>query len=214
MHGDWRELSDEMRDAFIHRLFQPQDRPVWLRELGAFHRVRMVPLECYPGWMCVEALVLKNEVPATAWLLYGPFGAFAVDGSSELLHRLNGAGVISLRSDVHFIEYLHMFCSNTRGDEGPFFVVENTDRLEALLGQTIADKQIKNTVKSPQIIETTADSRLVSATVVYGAEIFTAVFNVSVNGEVEMTDDEPLNIDIGETVFSYSGHFFLPRSVR
>src|SRR3546814_15619649 len=90
---------------------------------------RVRPLAFWPGWMWVDALVDTKQGAASAAFLYGTYGAHELDVTSALIHDVNEGGALDVSTADPAADYLRFFCSAVRGDEGPFFLIEDSEQI-------------------------------------------------------------------------------------
>jgi len=123
------------------------------------------------------------------------------------LYRLNGTSLpihdVNLRTRLQLtpanvVEYLKFFCFFVRGDEGPFYLLEDTDHpiLDFVLDeptQTLFD-DLARAVACEGPNEHGAFT--CAATVFYGPALFQATFSVARTGMVEMLDDAPAAVHL------------------
>src|SRR3546814_3729356 len=62
------------------------------------------------------------------------YGAHELDGTSALIHDVNEGGALDVSTADLAADYLRFFCSAVRGDEGPFFLIEDSERFALLSG--------------------------------------------------------------------------------
>lgn len=120
-----------------------------------------------------------------------------LDGTSPALHEINAKAPIHLNDD-NVLEYIRFFCFMVRGENGPFYVLEELN--ESVLSDEIDDATrslIEGTAR-PATLEGLNEHRhfLVDAVVFYSNAIFIANFAVLPTGMVEMQDDEPIAADL------------------
>lgn len=202
MTGDWRVLDDALAREFFNVLVGDQSRPREIAHSGSLDAFRLFPLSCYPGFLSVDVLLGGKAGPRVMWFLYGPQGTFPITGQSALLHDLNDRGLLSLDSDAAAMEYLRLFCSAVHGEEGPFILVEDMRRYMELTGVVpdIGDLLFRRL--KPLSCQATADGWMLQGHVLYGETLFSAQFNLTRTGLVEMIDDEVIVGPVAGTTFT------------
>lgn len=127
-----------------------------------------------------------------AALVIGPFGASILDGQSNTMHAIRSE-ILRLRRPDDYSAYLRFFNAYVYGNDVPFLIVDRADdiafvaedektRLAALIRplRILDDASIQNAVN-------------ISATVLYGRDLFLAEFRVESGGMIHMEADEHLS---------------------
>lgn len=208
MAGAWRDLDPPLAGELGERLVKLQWRRIDFAGVGPMRRFRVFPLTCYPDWLSVEALAPGGGMAdAVVWMLYGPLGAVSIDGGSEILHELNDTGALAIATPEAAAEYVRLFTSAVHGDEGPFAIIENRERLAELTGSALDDGSpihdltrsvpedgppIRKKLRPVEISPREGDGWDAKACVLYGDALFDATFALTPNGMIEMIDDVPL----------------------
>ena len=128
------------------------------------------------------------------WFLAKDNKTMLLDGSSTPIHDANAADSVKL-TEKTALDYLFFFCYFVHGDDGPFLIVEDLNhpaldrnKLDDSLRKEVEGKLRRATFEG----KTPGGALRASATVLYGTVLFFAQFSMEENGEIEMTDDEPL----------------------
>jgi hypothetical protein len=132
------------------------------------------------------------------WFLAKQGRMFLLDGSSAPIHDANEADPIALNEGTA-LEYLRFFCYFVHGDEGPFLIVEgiNHPALDQSKLEPTTRKVIEDAIRQAAFEGKTDDGAFeASAMVLYGNALFAARFSMTVNGMIEMIDDEPIAADL------------------
>ncbi len=124
---------------------------------------------------------------------------YRLNGTSPPIHELNAKTPIQLNQH-NAIDYLMFFCFFVRGEEGPFYIIENSK--DPFLPE---NEEVENIIKSvvhkanaPTINENNNfHTRVV---IYYSNAIFEAQFAIQPSGMVEMLDDEPIAADLPVTI--------------
>ena len=201
--ADWREPPGPLLDALRERLSEP---PMWVFDFtwtGTMQRVRLAALPFWPDWTAGEALMHDETGARVTSFLYGPFGVHPMTGASGLIHEINERCGVLLDTETRQEAYLHFFTSAVRGDDGPFYLLDSDQRLEALTGRKPKGKAkgVARPVSSRQ-----EDGRsLHDAVVFYGQALFRSTFAVMPTGMVSMEDDEMVTDEQPRPACIYQG---------
>lgn len=201
--GSWHELDPELTDALRQLLVSSQIRCFPLVNAGSMAAYRVRALPFWPEWMWIDALVETRGGPATAAFLYGPHGAQALDGTSALVHDINDSGVLDVSTADLACDYLRFFCSAVRGDEGPFYLIEATERFAKLSGSTLPAPFGEQAL--PVAAKRSVEGWRLDALVQYGTALFKSRFSLNAAGMIEMIDDEPLRADLPPVSIEFDG---------
>ena len=114
-----------------------------------------------------------------------------LDGTSAPVHEANADESLALR-DEDVADYIRWFCFAVRADEGePFILFEHPPKRVSAKNRTAAKDARPLTPKGRD-----ADGAArFEATMIFGGTSFRSMFSVPPNGEIVMTDDEPLTDD-------------------
>ncbi|MBB5708672.1 hypothetical protein [Sphingopyxis panaciterrulae] len=211
LSGSWHEIDPDLAREFRDLLVSSQIRCTPLVYAGAMRRYRVRPLAFWPGWMWVDALVDTKQGAASAAFLYGPYGAHELDGTSALIHDVNEGGALDVSTADLAADYLRFFCSAVRGDEGPFFLIEDSERFALLSGSAFPDAGLAAHAR-PVAVRQTATGWDLEAFVYYGDALFASRFSLDATGLVEMIDDEPLFTGVATPQIDYDGLVSRPRT--
>lgn len=211
--GPWHELSFDSAAELRALLAGESDFVDGAGPTENMKEFRVRPLPFWPDWMWVDALVEADGQPAAAAsFLYGPHGPLLLDGTSRIIHDLNDLKLLRIDQEAAACHYLRFFCSAVRGDEGPFYLIESAARFQEIILAFDIPQAVIDFAK-PLTARRTHDGWRMTALVLYGSALFKAVFAVSLNGMVEMTDDEPLAEDLPDTLILFDGHLSRQRRI-
>ena len=172
------------------------------RVLVSTRAVRETTPEFYAGWTLVECLVPRPAGQpgdgdwASLRCLLRKDVVLPLLGVSDAIHELNRDLELRLTHPAQAAAYLRFFCSEVRGDDGPFHIIEKLAQLplsHPLEPDDVAKlrKHVGPIKMEAQEGEKRDDLRWsVRAVVQYGGGLFVAGFILHATGEVEMTDDE------------------------
>jgi hypothetical protein len=120
---------------------------------------------------------------------------YALNGASPPIHELNAKAPVRL-NETNVLDYLRFFCFFVRGEEGPFYIVENAS--DPFLPEDPLVRQIVTGTARPATFEGMdhTGAFLCSAVVYYSNAIFIANFAIEPAGMVRMLDDEPIAADL------------------
>lgn len=122
---------------------------------------------------------------------------YRLDGKSNFIHEVNEKARIQL-TDENVLDYMRFFCFFVRGDEGPFYVLDQWD--DAMLHGQITEAELEDIKQT--IMPTSLQGKnnrgdyVCEATVYYSNAIFAVDFLVHATGIIEMIDDQPLVVDL------------------
>lgn len=122
---------------------------------------------------------------------------FRLNGTSPPIHEVNAKAPVKI-TEKNVLDYLKFFCFFVRGEEGPFYLLEdiNDPNLPEISDQHI-EKTISDVIVSSNYKETDDEGVLIcNGTIFYSNAIFKANFRVKPTGMVEMVDDVPLLADL------------------
>ncbi len=195
-HYKWQSVSGPQMEPFLKLVNPIQGKYV------------ASPESATVGWAQLPfySSIALVKVDDTAWPAgTGPFWflakqgrMFLLDGSSAPIHDANEADPIAI-NELNALEYLRFFCYFVHGDEGPFLIVESINH--PALDQSKLDASTRKVIEDalrPAAFEGKTDENAfeTSAMVLYGNALFAARFSMTVNGMIEMIDDEPIAADL------------------
>jgi len=136
---------------------------------------------------------------------------YRLSGTASPIHEVNARVPIRLNED-NVLDYVRFFCYFVRGDEGPFYIAEDPDRLNLPPSIDPHVHDLLAEVLRPATYKGRGDGGvfLCDATVFYGNSLFRSTFGVRPTGMIEMLTDEP--IPEGLPIRTYSPIAFPPRS--
>ncbi|MEO1703430.1 MAG: hypothetical protein AAFR71_15410 [Pseudomonadota bacterium] len=187
--GEWQSLGKE-EEAYL--------RAVSVNYLSKVHAeiegARWCRPSFYKNLTFVEVQLSFNRGPVIASMYVSDTETGAFDGSSPIVHELNGNNLLIL-NDNTVLDYLRFFCLAVDGDEGTFRIVidgpeiPGWDQLDGDTRKLVSGNAIAlNVQPDPE----DAGSFRMSACVRYSHALFKTDFRVSENGMVEMVDDVDL----------------------
>lgn len=175
-------------------------------------KVSRQELSFYPD---AEFLSIKSDKwqPSNLWIYALKKGEdlFWLNGTSPPFHEFNSGGNLALTED-NVLDYLKMFCFFVRGDEGPFYLIDDleapylpsglragTEPIKGNLSELVkrAGRQLETRYQSPRLFGMSSDDKFrASGTIFYSNAVFVADFLVEKTGMVEMQDDSPVLVDL------------------
>lgn len=129
---------------------------------------------------------------------------YRLNGTSPPIHEVNQKAPIEL-TEQNVLGYLRFFCFFVRGDEGPFYILENGSD-DALVAASCRGPVAEHTTSLSVIDRFAEPARylgkdkdgnfLCEAVIFYSSALFRANFLVKPGGMLEMADDTPLAGDL------------------
>ncbi len=124
---------------------------------------------------------------------------YRLNGTSPPIHEVNAKSPINLSPD-NVLSYVRFFGFFVRGEEGPFYILED-GRDTALGGVETLDETTKSviegTARPAHFVGLNKDGHFeVDAVISYSNALFIANYAVHKTGMVEMLDDEPIAADL------------------
>ena len=192
----WEAVSKEMKEYFISTLSPVDGKYSLTREeteievttLSWYDNVSLLRITD-PRWqnfhLSLYYLVFDND----------RHKIFRLSGSSPAIHEVNAKAPISLKQE-NALDYLRFFCYFVRGEEGPFYILE--DLRDLTIPQHHGLKQIIKDVARPATLKGINEKGqfLCDAVVYYSNAVFIAEFAINPTGMIEMLDDEPIAADL------------------
>ncbi|WP_424967169.1 ankyrin repeat domain-containing protein [Dinoroseobacter sp. S375] len=190
----WQPVAGEELAAFIEKINPVDGR----------YKLNLETVECHrrslPWYDTVELIQLRDKSLrkpklALCYLRDGE-NLFRLNGTSPPIHEVNAKAPVKI-NEQNVADYLRYFCFFVRGEEGPFYVLE--DAADPLL--SIREPTLRSVVEgtarplsfdgmNPQ------GDYLVNAVIYYSNAIFIAQFAVQPGGMVRMVEDEPIAADL------------------
>lgn len=136
------------------------------------------------------ARVIEDDfpIPADCYALWDSSGrAILIDGSSANIHEANEAAPLILTTE-NTADYIRFFLFCLLGPDGPFILVETAPESDAPGVVDVATYARPLTYKS----QDEGGRALYDAILAYDGSLFSAVFAVAQDGEIEMVGDDPL----------------------
>ncbi|MDD3446734.1 MAG: hypothetical protein PHS60_15105 [Zavarzinia sp.] len=168
----------------------------------AVHGVRVQRPLFYPETMLVELLTRRPATEAgfdggTMLFALGPGYIALLDGTSPVVHAINGE-TPPILDDVRALEaYLRFFGHVVCGEAGAFQIVATPDDLPPFVASPVVDKIIAATLSEPVLLARDgAGNQDMAATLLYSATLFDVVLRVSAAGTVDMIEDDPVATDL------------------
>jgi len=163
--------------------------------------VRRAAISFYREHALYEVLSRRKATMAFQqyYFLHHPGGIVRpLDGKSQPIHETNNDERPTFAGDEDAADYLRFFCWATRADEGRFLIVERFRDIpwEKAIDKNDRQKVLRN-LKPVSVAPAAANAGKGttwsgSASVSYGRALFVALFSISPNGRVDMTDDTPV----------------------
>jgi ATP-dependent Zn protease len=197
----WEPCEEEHGAAALARL---------ARELPAYFAgstllsSRSSPLPFYKAHLLMELQFVRDHGTERAFALDGPRGTAWLNGSSEPMHATNEAESLAL-TDATVANYTRFFFYFLRADEGAFVLIESNDEIGSAedAGHTTQEEGDEDEVltletarrKAHRLEVSGLDATgrwLVDATVAYDGVLYSMTAAVEPDGNIEMTDDDPI----------------------
>lgn len=190
----WTPVTGEELTGFVDRINPVGDR----------YELNLDTLECHrrplPWYDSVELIQLRDKTlrPAKLVLCYLRNGEdlYWLNGTSPPIHEVNAKAPVKI-NEQNVADYLRYFCFFVRGEEGPFYVLE--DAADPLLP---TKEPALRTVAEGTARPISFDGMnkqgyyLLNAVIYYSNAIFLAQFAVQPGGMIEMVEDEPIAADL------------------
>jgi ankyrin repeat protein len=208
LHEDWRLMPKTEAAAIASRFdeWQVAAEAERLFNKSLILEVRSVDLPFYQDWKLVEMLlqhVYQHRTTVLSFLMAKSEEGYSMrdeaekivllGGTSVPIHELNGRLPIKLENDFATLAYLRFFCSYVWGEEGGFWIIDDSG---VLPWTTNADNDtralVDKVIKLPRLLESEEQGRMLTATILYARHIFEARFMIAPTGMIEMLEDDPL----------------------
>lgn len=190
----WTPHTGDDLSAFVDKINPVDGRYKLNLDTVDCHRRRL------PWYDTVELIQLrdKNLRKPNLALCYLRDGdnLFRLNGTSPPIHEVNAKAPVKI-NEQNVADYLRYFCFFVRGEEGPFYVLE--DAADPLL--PIKEPTLRSVVEGtarPISFDGVNEQGyyLLNAVIYYSNAIFLAQFAVQPGGMIEMVDDEPIAADL------------------
>lgn len=179
--ADWRERLAGRLAARFPALAEPALNP---RRITS----RAVPFYPHHELVRISGFDRRTHYPAYFLVDRRDDTLAYLDGTSPPIHRLNARGALHL-DDTNYRQYLMFFCFFVHGEEGAFLMLDAIDSAPLRRMRASLDEDRR----APMLTrDRRGDLWEVEAGLVYGQQLFRAVFEVRRSGQVEMIDDTPL----------------------
>lgn len=188
----WRPLSDVHRDT-LFRQINPIDGRYRADE-------QTLAARCTLPWYAnahLVRLVSANWGNLAIYYIDLDGRLYRLNGSSPPIHDVNARAPIALTPD-NVLEYLKFFCFFVRGDEGPFYVLEDTDHPILDFELDEPTQNLFDAFARPATCTGPNEEGAYTcdAAIFYGPALFTASFSVEAGGMIEMLDDAPVAVHL------------------
>ncbi len=197
--GDWRDLSLAEALPLTLRALLRLGHPNLVKLLLDCWptRVRAMRPTCYPGWVFAEAQVaLPDGTIGLINFLYGNAAVRVLDGTAPPLHTLNETGALKIENIQQAADYMRFFCSAVHGEEGRFMLLESVQTVYGRGRPPAGVEKPPESVLShvtPLTVESEDGGYRGTAVMRYGGHVFRVKLRLRASGELEMTDDEPID---------------------
>ena len=194
--GDWKPLTAEetgvlLATVSIQLAMKGCDAPWPLAHETL--ALRGVSLPSHGRAVYVDA-VLRDRAGGLgrAGFVVRDEGVTPLDTSSAPIHDFNTACPPDLTDREAAFAYLRLFCWTVCGEEGPFCIIEERNQLPAesrlgtLPAAPLEARRVEPSMKADDILWE------VDGFVLYGSALFGATFQLAADGQIEMTDDNPI----------------------
>lgn len=193
---EWTEVTGEQKEKIIDTINTLyEDKRFDLQSVKA----KTAELTFYNDVLLLELSAgSESSKHGPFWYLYNEKLQVYLDGSSAPIHDMNENVQIAVSAE-NVTDYVRFFGFFVHGDKGPFFIVENADfpAFDRKKIDFLILKKIKDSCKKLELSEVSDNGFMtVSGTVLYGNGLFNAKFAVTLNGMIEMIDDDPIMDDI------------------
>ena len=153
---------------------------------------RIGKLPFYTDHELIELHLSNVEGIERAFVLYDGKRLTWLDGTSAPIHAVNDLEQLNLTADT-LLDYIRFFLYFVHADSGAFALVESPDALEAgsASAKVLASKRALVVPFAPTGSLSNGLPE-VAATIAYSGVLFEGIFSAHADGQVEMTEDEPL----------------------
>lgn len=119
---------------------------------------------------------------------------YMLNGQGGLIHHMNEVLGVNVTLE-NVLDYLFFFSSNIRGEDGPFFIIDELKDIQwTEEPETDIFRFLEDQIQPPEILPSDENDNqfIIRANVIYGTTFYRTTFGVTTGGEVEMIEDEPL----------------------
>ncbi len=117
---------------------------------------------------------------------------YRLNGTSPLIHEVNERARLHLEAD-HALEYLRFFFFFVRGEEGPFYILEDAnDPLLPPYVDPTTRQLLEHLVRPAELERSEGGDHMCHATVFYSDALFRITFEVHRNGRIYLKEDKPI----------------------
>lgn len=205
--GDWNLLSAAERDAVLDGLAAAGDRPQNQELRSALAgldvvRMRRIALDCYPDTMLYETLVIgsRHEVAMLSFLHQRREDGdcyVQLKGLSPAIHVFNNIAPLRVKTVEQAEQYLRLFCSAIKGDDGTFRIIDSMEDLYVFdIPQAVHPDEYAHKVRPLELTQDDEGIWRGHVTMAYSNAVFAADLIVQPTGMVIMSDDTPLAADL------------------
>ena len=199
----WNPVTDEQQKSSFLEQITPVDGKY--RTSATSTSLAFCPLPWYPTVSLIRVRDRHWLNPRMAvYYLTDQSSLFRLNGTSSPIHEVNQKAPIEL-TEQNVLGYLRFFCFFVRGDEGPFYILENGSD-DALVAASCRGPVAEHTTSLSVIDRFAEPARylgkdkdgnfLCEAVIFYSSALFRANFLVKPGGMLEMADDTPLAGDL------------------
>nr|WP_320144108.1 tetratricopeptide repeat protein [uncultured Cohaesibacter sp.] len=195
---DWQDITRTSKDfqstlGKVHEAIIQQQVDI---DMLAVHcnAIRATNLGFYPGTRLVEIqLSMKEEkiTQAIISLMVSENGATILDGLSPIVYALNKEN-LSFPDETSRLQYLKFFSAYVRGEQGPFLVVEHANEVQFVDNAEQARLLPMIDPIKPIREKANESTQSFSTFVIYDGHLFRCLFNIGINGLIEMKEDYPV----------------------
>jgi hypothetical protein len=202
MHNDdqWAPLPGEFLQSFLNDInpidgrykTSPQTSEVSWHDLPFYDDVVLIQVNdkmWSPRHLTVYYLLFFSQC--------GEGHLLRLDGTWEPIHEVNAKAQINITEET-VLDYLKFYCFFVRGEEGPFLIVEDVNKIHMPKN---VDPNIRSVIVDmvrPANFEGKDKNGLFlcDAVVFYSNCLFVANFAIGPRGMIEMLDDDPIATDL------------------
>lgn len=197
----WEPCEEEQGTAALARLTREQ--PAYFAG-STLLSSRSSSMSFYADHRLMELEFVHDQGTAKAFALDGPRRTAWLNGSSEPIHDANDAESLVL-TDATVVDYVRFFFYFLRADEGAFILIESKDEIGSAqnVGDATAEPDDEEVVLTLEAARgevhplelrgrDSAGRWLLDATVAYDGTLFSTSVAVEPDGEIDMTDDDPI----------------------
>lgn len=187
--GPWRDLVGDVALDLTARIAAAGSLRHWKRRVT---KLRARPLDFYGNWLLVEAQVVDaSGIVGVLALIYGDSGVLPLNGTSQVFHQIN-LTKLRLNAEADEFDYLRLFCSGTRAENGRFRVTESAADLRWQETAAVERPAAETALAPVRVLGRDEHSVRIEARVLYGNSLFKSHFRVFYHGLVAMEEEDEL----------------------